>query len=95
MLKRRAARRRRGRASACPTTGYGQRVVAIVAPAATATRGRPDARGAAGALPSAPRGYKLPRALHVVDVVVRTEAGKVDYAWARCVGGADTEVPNE
>ena len=30
-------------------------------------------------------GYKLPRALHVVDAVARTDAGKVDYAWARAV----------
>ena len=28
-------------------------------------------------------GYKVPRAAHVVDAVVRTAAGKADYAWAR------------
>ena len=28
-------------------------------------------------------GYKVPRALHVVDEVARTPAGKADYAWAR------------
>jgi acyl-CoA synthetase (AMP-forming)/AMP-acid ligase II len=27
-------------------------------------------------------GYKLPRALHVVDTVIRTPAGKPDYRWA-------------
>ena len=33
-------------------------------------------------------GYKIPRAMHVVDAVRRTEAGKVDYAWARTIAGA-------
>jgi fatty-acyl-CoA synthase len=30
-------------------------------------------------------GYKLPRRLHVVDEIVRTAAGKTDYAWAQQV----------
>jgi acyl-CoA synthetase (AMP-forming)/AMP-acid ligase II len=28
-------------------------------------------------------GYKVPRAAHVVDAIVRSAAGKADYAWAR------------
>ena len=32
-------------------------------------------------------GYKIPRTLHVVDAVRRSDAGKVDYAWARAVAG--------
>jgi acyl-CoA synthetase (AMP-forming)/AMP-acid ligase II len=28
-------------------------------------------------------GYKVPRALHLVDEVHRNAAGKPDYAWAR------------
>ena len=30
-------------------------------------------------------GYKVPRALFVVDEVARTAAGKADYAWARAL----------
>jgi acyl-CoA synthetase (AMP-forming)/AMP-acid ligase II len=30
-------------------------------------------------------GYKVPRALHVVEEIPRTPAGKADYAWARDV----------
>jgi 3-oxocholest-4-en-26-oate---CoA ligase len=33
-------------------------------------------------------GYKVPRALVVVDEVVRSPAGKADYRWAREVAGA-------
>jgi acyl-CoA synthetase (AMP-forming)/AMP-acid ligase II len=30
-------------------------------------------------------GYKVPRALHVVDEIARTPAGKADYTWARAI----------
>ena len=33
-------------------------------------------------------GYKVPRAVFVVDEVRRGAAGKADYAWARAVVGA-------
>ena len=38
-------------------------------------------------------GYKLPRALIVVERVVRNEVGKVDYAWVRSVLAADDRDP--
>jgi fatty-acyl-CoA synthase len=65
-----------------PDERFGQRVVAIVAPAGEevptldALREHCRARLA---------GYKLPRALHVVARIERTPAGKADYAWARRV----------
>ncbi len=33
-------------------------------------------------------GYKVPRALHLVDEVVRSPSGKPDYRWAMAVAGA-------
>jgi acyl-CoA synthetase (AMP-forming)/AMP-acid ligase II len=33
-------------------------------------------------------GYKVPRAVHVVNEVVRSPAGKPDYRWAADVAGA-------
>ncbi len=36
-----------------------------------------------GALPSTPRGIQGAALVHVVDQVVRTQAGKADYTWAR------------
>jgi acyl-CoA synthetase (AMP-forming)/AMP-acid ligase II len=28
-------------------------------------------------------GYKVPREMHVVDVILRSPSGKPDYRWAR------------
>jgi acyl-CoA synthetase (AMP-forming)/AMP-acid ligase II len=70
-----------------PDPQFGQRVVAIVAaiPGAAA----PDL----GSLQSHCRahlaGYKVPRGAHVVPEVMRSAAGKADYAWAK--GIADRE----
>ena len=70
-----------------PDERFGQRVVAIVAPAdgervaRRSTRCRRHCREHLA-------GYKVPRALHVVDEIARTPAGKADYAWARAVAGA-------
>ena len=66
-----------------PDERFGQRVVAIVAPADAPHRPALDALQAHCRAHLA--GYKVPRALHVVDAVRRNEAGKVDYAWARAV----------
>jgi acyl-CoA synthetase (AMP-forming)/AMP-acid ligase II len=59
---------------------WGQRVTAIVEPV------DPDAPPTLDALRAHARprlaGYKLPRALHVVDRVRRSAAGKADYRWA-------------
>lgn len=69
-----------------PDDRFGQRVVAIVAIAPDAVT--PDL----GALQDHCRahlaGYKVPRAAHVVDAVVRSAAGKADYAWARDIATA-------
>jgi acyl-CoA synthetase (AMP-forming)/AMP-acid ligase II len=71
-----------------PDERYGQRVVAIVAPA---DRGNGDDAPALTLTTLQDHcrahlaGYKLPRALHLVDAVARTDAGKVDYTWARAV----------
>jgi len=66
-----------------PDPQWGERVVAIVAPAHT------DEPPALELVQEHCRahlaGYKLPRALHVVDAVARTPAGKPDYAWARAL----------
>ena len=84
-----------------PDDRYGQQVVAIVAPAPVVGTGDDTPRLTLAALQDHCRthlaGYKLPRALHLVDTVARTDAGKVDYAWARAVlaSGLDAENPNE
>jgi len=69
-----------------PDKQFGARVVAVVAPA-------PDHRQPTlAALQEHCRdglaGYKVPRAVFVVDTVERTPAGKPDYEWARSVAGA-------
>ena len=62
---------------------FGQRVVAIVEP----LRGvdAPDLAALQEHCRAHLAGYKVPRALHLVDSVVRTPAGKADYAWARAI----------
>lgn len=65
-----------------PDERWGQRVAAVVQPrpAATVTLGDIDAhcrRSLAG--------YKVPRELHLVDHVDRSEAGKPNYRWAKAV----------
>ena len=72
-----------------PDDRYGQQVVAIVAPAPVVGTGDDAPHLTLAALQDHCRthlaGYKLPRALHLVDTVARTDAGKVDYTWARAV----------
>jgi 3-oxocholest-4-en-26-oate---CoA ligase len=64
-----------------PDPQWGERVVAIVAP--VRAEAPPDLENVQEHCRARLAGYKLPRALHVVDAVVRTPAGKPDYAWAR------------
>jgi 3-oxocholest-4-en-26-oate---CoA ligase len=66
-----------------PDERFGQRVVAIVAPARNSAA--PDLDALQAHCRTYLAGYKIPRALHTVDRVRRTEAGKVDYEWARTV----------
>jgi acyl-CoA synthetase (AMP-forming)/AMP-acid ligase II len=66
-----------------PDERFGQRVVAIVAPAAD--HASPDLETLQSHCRERLAGYKVPRALHVVSEIVRTPAGKADYEWARTV----------
>ena len=63
-----------------PDEQWGERVVAVVKPASDATPTLEDLQQHAR---QSLAGYKLPRALVVVDTVERTPAGKADYKWAR------------
>jgi fatty-acyl-CoA synthase len=66
-----------------PDAQFGQRVVAIVAPAASAAA--PDLATLQEHCRAHLAGYKVPRAVHFVDEVERTAAGKADYTWARAI----------
>jgi acyl-CoA synthetase (AMP-forming)/AMP-acid ligase II len=63
-----------------PDDTWGQRVVAIIACATRTPPSLDDLRAHSRSLLA---GYKQPRQVCVVDDVVRTAAGKPDYAWAR------------
>ena len=63
-----------------PDPRWGERVAAVVEPVDPAAAPTLDDLRAHGRAHLA--GYKLPRALHVVETVVRTPAGKPDYRWA-------------
>ncbi len=69
-----------------PDERWGEQVVAVVAaaPGATPTLESLQEHGR-----SSLAGYKLPRALVLVDKVERTPAGKPDYAWAKKVAVAE------
>jgi len=68
-----------------PDERWGQRVVAVVAPAPGAT---PSLDGLREHARTALAGYKLPRELILVDTVERTPAGKADYTWAKATAEA-------
>jgi acyl-CoA synthetase (AMP-forming)/AMP-acid ligase II len=67
-----------------PSERWGQEIVAVVAPRASA-----DVSELQDELRAHCRtglaGYKLPKAFCWVERVVRSPAGKPDYAWARAV----------
>jgi len=71
-----------------PDEQWGERVVAVVKPT-------PDSTPALDELQQHARkslaGYKVPRALVLVDTVERTPAGKPDYKWAREVAEKNVE----
>ena len=72
-----------------PDERWGQRVAAVVAP-------RPGTSPTLDDLdPHCRRslaGYKVPRELHLVDAIQRSEAGKPDYRWAKAVATGAREV---
>jgi acyl-CoA synthetase (AMP-forming)/AMP-acid ligase II len=68
-----------------PHDRWGEQVVAVV----SARAGRaPDLAALQEHCRGALAGYKVPRALCVVDEVVRSPNGKADYRWARDVAAA-------
>ncbi len=69
-----------------PDDRFGQRVIAIVA--VISERAPPNLETLQAHCRGHLAGYKVPRALHVVDEIARTPAGKPDYGWARSVIGA-------
>jgi acyl-CoA synthetase (AMP-forming)/AMP-acid ligase II len=74
-----------------PDERWGERVVAVVEPRQGATVALP-------ALAEHVRGhlapYKVPRAVVVVDTVVRSPSGKPDYRWARARAEAEVVTPS-
>jgi acyl-CoA synthetase (AMP-forming)/AMP-acid ligase II len=69
-----------------PDEQYGQRVVAVIAPAGAPPPlddVRAHCRGRIA-------GYKAPREVVVVDAVRRSSAGKADYDWARAAATASS-----
>jgi 3-oxocholest-4-en-26-oate---CoA ligase len=73
-----------------PDERFGERVVAVVKPQAGATPTLEQLQQHARASLA---GYKVPRALVLVDTVERTPAGKADYKWAREVAEKNSVVP--
>ena len=63
-----------------PDARWGEQVVAVVAP--TDPDQPPDLPALEAHCRPNLAGYKIPRALHLVDAVRRSPAGKGDYAWA-------------
>ncbi len=62
-----------------PEPRFGEQVAAIVAPVGTAL----DLEGLQEHCRAHLAGYKMPRALYLVDEVQRLANGKADYVWAR------------
>ncbi|MFN8544057.1 MAG: acyl-CoA synthetase [Candidatus Binatia bacterium] len=75
-----------------PDERWGQRVVAVVQP-------RPGARPTLSSVQEHCRahiaGYKIPRAIHVVDTVVRSPSGKPDYRWAQAAAMTAAAAPGD
>jgi acyl-CoA synthetase (AMP-forming)/AMP-acid ligase II len=68
-----------------PDERWGQTVAAIVQPRPGR---RPDLHSIQQHCRATIAGYKLPRRLHIVDVVQRSPSGKPDYRWADQVVGS-------
>jgi len=72
-----------------PSERWGSEVVALVEPEPGSVIDRADLLSTCAAYIAR---YKLPKAVIVVERVVRNPAGKADYTWARSVAAASTEV---
>ncbi len=68
-----------------PDDRFGERVVAVVKPAAGTT---PTLEALQAHARLSLAGYKVPRALVLVESVERTPAGKPDYKWAKEIAAA-------
>lgn len=73
-----------------PSPTWGQRVVAVVEVASSASPSDEEILETAGRSISR---FKLPKAIIRVDQIERSAAGKPDYAWAKQI--ATKELPNE
>lgn len=69
-----------------PDPRWGERVTAIVQPRPGAAP--PRLEDLAGHCRTLIAGYKVPRALHLVDEMKRSPAGKADYPWAKALAVA-------
>jgi acyl-CoA synthetase (AMP-forming)/AMP-acid ligase II len=69
-----------------PDERWGERVVAVVQPRAGQAPGLEEIQEHCRTLIA---GYKVPRELHVVDVVERFPSGKPDYTWAKKVAAGE------
>lgn len=84
------ALKRHARASDCLVVGlpderYGHRLVAVLVPGED---GLADAAQIIEALRPHIAGYKLPKAVYLVDRIARSPNGKPDYVWARSIASA-------
>jgi acyl-CoA synthetase (AMP-forming)/AMP-acid ligase II len=61
---------------------YGQRVAAVISLSSLGDAA-PTLEGLQQHARTALAGYKLPRALTIVDAIPRSPAGKGDYVWAK------------
>ena len=72
-----------------PDTRFGERVVAVVQP----RRGQaPSLDGLQQHARGHLAGYKVPRALVIVDMIERSPSGKPDYRWAKQVASGNAPV---
>ncbi len=69
-----------------PDARFGERVVAVIQTRADAQPTLADLRTHVSTLIA---GYKAPRALVVVDAIVRSPSGKPDYRWAKAQASGD------
>jgi acyl-CoA synthetase (AMP-forming)/AMP-acid ligase II len=72
-----------------PDPRWGERVVAVIASAEP-----PSLETMQSHCRAHLAGYKVPRALHVVEEIARTDAGKADYAWAKRIALSGGEDPS-